>query len=754
MKKLLILLGLLLLTTPMLLATQMFVVGEVFTSTTCGYCPAARSALHQMYNNQDLFPYFIPVIWQLNAAHVSPNASARASLYSVSGIPHGQWGGTIPVVGGGTGTYNAYVNAHNQIVNTNSPIEIDLGLTLNNQNQLVIDAETTMTGNITTTNNRIQFLLTYDLTGVMDPDYFASVKAYYQTDFPLTTQGQTGNYSHAFDIDPTWDLFKVTAIVIIQNLTAGNAVIHQAAKVDFSVLTAIFSSNVSQGPPDLHVQFYDLSIPSNNIQTWEWDLNGDGEVDSNEPNPEYIYTEVGSYDVALRIFDGTDWAELIIENYIVVTSPDNVSGNVSGTWHPDNGPYYLTDDIIVADDSYLILEPGVVVYATDSAIIVEGYIYANAQDDDSIIFTANSNWDGMRINNSNFENTLINCHFSKANQTALLITNSRVNIIGNTFYDNSGATDPGAIKITNTDDIVLKNNIFANNLSTNGIAAVEINASSFDVNNNIFVNNTGHFGSSFAIKAGAAIFFNNNTVFNNEYLSASGFHIFNHNSFLQIRNSIIRGPGSAISTFTNTVNLIEYSNVTGGYSGVGNIDLDPLFEEPSEGVGIDYNGLEAIWYLTDDSPCIDAGNPNVAYYDPEDPANPGYAKFPAKGTIHNDMGAFGGSGTSYWVSIDDDNLIPELTDKNRIFAYPNPFNPEINISLNKINYSIDRPVSLKIYNIRGQIVRTLLNNDLTNRKEFVWNGLDENQRTVPSGIYFIRFTSDHLSVNHKIVLLK
>ncbi|MDP8239314.1 MAG: choice-of-anchor D domain-containing protein [Candidatus Hatepunaea meridiana] len=50
---------------------------------------------------------------------------------------------------------------------------------------------------------------------------------------------------------------------------------------------------------------------------------------------------------------------------------------------------------------------------------------------------------------------------------------------------------------------------------------------------------------------------------------------------------------------------ITYSDVQGGYAGAGNIDTDPLFADPDNN---DY-------HLTDDSPCIDTGDPDS----PEDP---------------------------------------------------------------------------------------------------------------------------------------
>ncbi len=48
------------------------------------------------------------------------------------------------------------------------------------------------------------------------------------------------------------------------------------------------------------------------------------------------------------------------------------------------------------------------------------------------------------------------------------------------------------------------------------------------------------------------------------------------------------------------------------------------------------------FYLSATSPCIDKGHPDESYNDPEDPNNPGFALLPAKGTVRNDMGAFGG----------------------------------------------------------------------------------------------------------------
>ena len=84
--------------------------------------------------------------------------------------------------------------------------------------------------------------------------------------------------------------------------------------------------------------------------------------------------------------------------------------------------------------------------------------------------------------------------------------------------------------------------------------------------------------------------------------------------------------------------------------------------------------------------------------------------------------------------------------------YPNPFNPETTI---KFSLSTESMLRLDIYNIKGQRIKTLVNeNMLPGRHEVVWNGLDDNNRTVASGIYFYRLRTKDYIQTRKIVLLK
>lgn len=100
--------------------------------------------------------------------------------------------------------------------------------------------------------------------------------------------------------------------------------------------------------------------------------------------------------------------------------------------------------------------------------------------------------------------------------------------------------------------------------------------------------------------------------------------------------------------------------------------------------------------------------------------------------------------------------LPTVTEL--IGNYPNPFNPITNI---KFSLKAESKVSLMIYNIRGQRVKTLIEDDiLAGYHSVIWNGTDESGKNVSSGVYFSRF--DNAEKNEggrytsvkKIILLK
>ena len=98
----------------------------------------------------------------------------------------------------------------------------------------------------------------------------------------------------------------------------------------------------------------------------------------------------------------------------------------------------------------------------------------------------------------------------------------------------------------------------------------------------------------------------------------------------------------------------------------------------------------------------------------------------------------------------DDN---ELTYETGIQGiYPNPFNPETNVSFNLKN---DADVEISVYNVKGQKVKTLKREYFTKGEHVVtWKGKDDNNGSVSSGVYFIRLKTGKTQQIKKAILLK
>ena len=97
----------------------------------------------------------------------------------------------------------------------------------------------------------------------------------------------------------------------------------------------------------------------------------------------------------------------------------------------------------------------------------------------------------------------------------------------------------------------------------------------------------------------------------------------------------------------------------------------------------------------------------------------------------------------------EDDITPVALTLNN---YPNPFNPETTISfgLTEAGYT-----TLNIYNIAGQKIATLVQNELSaGTHNITWNGTTRSGEKAASGMYFYRLQSSDQSVTNKMVLMK
>jgi len=130
------------------------------------------------------------------------------------------------------------------------------------------------------------------------------------------------------------------------------------------------------------------------------------------------------------------------------------------------------------------------------------------------------------------------------------------------------------------------------------------------------------------------------------------------------------------------------------------------------------------------------------------------------------------SGYSYtdetgWDSLDTGNIMIrtivdsnptgtelELIPKNKplILNYPNPFNPETTI---KLDLPESGKITLKVYNTKGQLIKTLIDNYKTaGICTVIWNGTDNVGTQVSSGIYLYKLEASGYKKVKKMILMK
>jgi len=131
----------------------------------------------------------------------------------------------------------------------------------------------------------------------------------------------------------------------------------------------------------------------------------------------------------------------------------------------------------------------------------------------------------------------------------------------------------------------------------------------------------------------------------------------------------------------------------------------------------------------------------------------------------SDLDLYVGDGDGYlsfWRNSTGENItsVDEYTDITsrlpNLFLlypnYPNPFNPSTTIT-----YQLQKGVKVRlfIYNMLGQLVKTLVNSkQVTGYYSVQWNGKDELGRDVASGVYFYHLETDHFSKTLKMALLR
>ena len=424
-----------------------------------------------------------------------------------------------------------------------------------------------------------------------------------------------------------------------------------------------------------------------------------------------------------------------------------VGGNITSDefWSADT--VKVIDDVVIENGVTVCIEAGVKVEFQDYySIDVKGTILAVGVAENVIHFTSlqpeyfiidhseYGAWNGIKFNNISTLNStskLEYCLFE---------------------YSKSFEEKGGAIQIYNVSDLEITNCIFQNNVADFGGTISFEYHSAPKIFGNLFENNHAFISGSPIYCSYSYPRIVNNTIVSNFVLNEETFHetaaIHTFISKPQITNNIIWNnetnfydPHQLMNckAFYTTYNDIEF-----GHEGKGNIEQYPIFT----GTGIHPFALET------DSPCIDSGTFSL-------PFGFEFPEFDITGNsrVYNDsidMGAY------EWNGVGTENYELPITNYE-LRNYPNPFNPTTTITFNLTTESTEI-TELVIYNLKGQKVKnlspSLCHPELVEgrgRRQYsvIWNGTNQNNKPVSSGIYFYKLIIDgEYSASNKMILLK
>lgn len=120
-----------------------------------------------------------------------------------------------------------------------------------------------------------------------------------------------------------------------------------------------------------------------------------------------------------------------------------------------------------------------------------------------------------------------------------------------------------------------------------------------------------------------------------------------------------------------------------------------------------------------------------------------------------DWGVSNATGAAYLISNDETSIDQELiicSVENEITNFPNPFNPATTI---KFSIKNESEVELSIFNIKGQLIKTLINEPLNiGEYSVIWNGKDNYEKSISSGVYFYQIKTPTGTISKRMLLLK
>ncbi len=401
--------------------------------------------------------------------------------------------------------------------------------------------------------------------------------------------------------------------IVYGNTASSNSNINTGINsVNYNIIEGGYSGNNGSGDPLFASASSGAGVGYDGLSA-DWSLqSGSPAIDGAYPyaSTEQSYFKVADFDVYGNFRFDNDRADIGAVEFI---SSTEVCGNISAntTW---SGNVLVNCNITVNNGVTLTIQPGTkVLFTGNYHIDISGRILAQGNYNNKISFlpwNKTNGWGGIMFNSTNTTNDTSKIEYS---------------IIK---YKNEISTYPyyyGAISINYFNKVVIRNNIITNNKSRYG-GGLGVRYSSPFIVGNLIANNeaTGSYGGGVYMYGSSSSYIPklyNNTIVNNKAVS-SGCGLYKSGSMAPVfKNNIFYGNADNSGNHTANDNIyptgmnLTYCLVEGSYSGTGNISSDPLFKNPTSGVGISYSTTNKDFTVNTGSGVIDHGSPSSSGLD-------------------------------------------------------------------------------------------------------------------------------------------
>jgi predicted outer membrane repeat protein len=323
----------------------------------------------------------------------------------------------------------------------------------------------------------------------------------------------------------------------------------------------------------------------------------------------------------------TTTALLVLTVMPLTTGALEHSGDVWGVWTRENSPHVIVGDLRVPQDSILTIEEGCgVLFAGSYRFVIDtvACLRALGSEESPIVFdgqTPEVEWCGLRFLMGNNSSVLQYCRLQRGRATrggldshggAIFCNRSSPSISDCTFEGNSAPGYGGAIYCISGSNPRIFRCLFTANKGHYGGGAISCwNSSTALIEACVFAGNTADYGGGAIFASTASPRVANCTFTRNSSSILGGGAIYctaDANPIL--RNCILWNDSAWVSpeiySRSDTTPTVSYCDVQGGWAGIGNMDVNPLFVNP------DSANLHLHW----GSGCIDSGDP-VCPLDPD-----------------------------------------------------------------------------------------------------------------------------------------